>query len=292
MSKSITSSNKLNHILSILLLIVCIVLFVFPFLNIIAVSLSSARAIYSGEVFLWPIELDTEAWKKIFENASLIRSLWFTIFMTFAYTVFSMILTICAAYPLSKKNFKGRNVILLLFIFTMYFSGGLIPKYLLVSNLKLLDTFWALILPGMFSVYNMLILKTFFASIPKSLEESARIDGCSDIGIVIKIIFPLSLPAIATLSLFYAVSRWNSFSDALFYVNKAQLQPLQLYLQRLLATFQSSEEVKDINQNVTVVLPESLRAASIIFVSVPIILVFPFLQKYFVKGVMIGSIKG
>lgn len=292
MSKSIKVSNKMNHILSVLLLFICIVLFIFPFLNVIAVSLSSARAVYSGEVYLWPVELDTQAWKLIFQNASLLRALWFTIFMTFTFTVFAMILTICAAYPLSKKNFKGRNAILLIFVFTMYFSGGLIPKYLLVSNLKLLDTFWALILPGMFSVYNMIILKTFFASIPPSLEESARIDGCSDIGIVIKIIFPLSLPAIATLSLFYAVGRWNSFSDALFYVNKGELQPLQLYLQRLLATFANSEEIKDANQNVTVVLQESLTAASIIFVSVPIILVYPFLQKYFAKGVMIGSVKG
>jgi putative aldouronate transport system permease protein len=196
--------------------------------------------------------------------------------------------TILAAYPLTKKRLKGRNVLLLMMLFTMYFSGGLIPDYLNVKNLGLLDTPLALILPGMMSVYYMIILKSFFQNLPDSLEEAAHLDGCNELQILLKIVLPLSKPALATVSLLYAVFRWNYFQDALFYITDQNLYTIQLKLYNVINISQQMS-----GENVNVNLPsEALKAASIMFGTVPILLVYPWLQKYFVSGIMIGAVKG
>lgn len=289
----------LQQVFEWVVLIVSVAMFLLPFVNIFAQSTSSARAIVSGEVTLWPVDFHWEAWISVFRNRDITQAFFFTVFLTAVFTVLAEIMIMFAAYPLSKKNLRGRGPFLTFFMITMFFSGGLIPFYLLINMLNMIDTLWVLIIPGAFSVYNMLILKSFFQEIPDSLEESAKIDGAKDFLILFRIYFPLSLPALATLALFFAVGRWNGFSDAIFFVpTKSEYTPIQLVLQRILAAVKDREvTVKDVVNTTGQyfgdrVSSDSVKAASILFTVIPIIMVYPWLQKYFVKGVMIGSIKG
>ncbi|MEK3720220.1 carbohydrate ABC transporter permease [Paenibacillus sp. FSL H8-0034] len=278
----------------------CIILFLtgvaitclVPFLYMIALSLSSNNAIISQKVALWPVEFTIETYKTILNDIEMIYTLGYTIVLTIIYTIICMFLTICAAYPLTKKRLKGRSFFLTFLVFTMYFSGGLIPSYILVKNLLMINTIWSLVLPGAMSVFNLIILKTFFSSLPESLEESASIDGCNEFGILVRIVLPLSLPAIATLSLFYAVDRWNGFQDALFYITDKNLYPMQLKLYQIITANQQLDAQQGEGSMGAYIVPESLKAASVMFATVPILIVYPKLQKYFVDGVMTGAIKG
>lgn len=263
-----------------------------PFLYMIALSLSSNNAIISQKVSLWPVEFTLETYKTILSDVDMIYTLGYTIVLTILYTIICMFLTICAAYPLTKKRLKGRDFVLTILVITMYFSGGLIPSYILVKNLDLMNSMWSLILPGAMSVFNLIILKTFFASLPESLEESASIDGCNELGILFRIILPLSMPSIATLSLFYAVDRWNGFQDALFYITDKNLYPMQLKLYQIITANQQLDTQQGEGSVGAFIVPESLKAASVMFATVPILIVYPKLQKYFVEGVMTGAIKG
>ncbi|MBB6735338.1 carbohydrate ABC transporter permease [Cohnella zeiphila] len=263
-----------------------------PFLYMIALSLSSNNAITSQKVSLWPVGFTIETYKTILSDVEMIYTLGYTIVLTAIYTIFCMFLTVCAAYPLTKKRLKGRNFLLTVLVITMYFSGGLIPSYLLVKNLDMMNTVWSLILPGAMSVFNVIILKTFFGSLPESLEESASIDGCNDLGILVRIVLPLSLPSIATLSLFYAVDRWNGFQDALFYITNKNLYPMQLKLYQIITANQQLDTQQGEGSVGAYIVPESLKAASVMFTTVPILVVYPKLQKYFVEGVLTGAIKG
>lgn len=222
----------------------------------------------------------------------MIRSLIYTIWLTVLSTVLSMVMTIAAAYPLAKSNLKGRKWFMLVIVVTMFFSGGIIPEYILIKNLHLLDSTWGLILPGLISPFYMIILITFFRGIPESLEEAAGIDGSSHFGTLMRIILPLSLPVMATLSLFYAVGRWNGFQDALMYITKPELYPLQLKLYQMIQQNQITELMQNEGIGAVQVLPESLKAASVIFSTLPILLVYPWLQRYFISGVMVGAVKG
>lgn len=261
-----------------------------PMLHILALSLSGNGAILAGKVTILPLEIDLTAYKSVFGNAQMIRSLFFTIVLVILFTGLSMTMTVMAAYPLTKKGLKGRDFFLFVIVVTMFFSGGMIPDYMLVKNLNLLDTIWALVLPGAISAFYLLIIKTFFSSIPIELEESARMDGASQFRILTGIVLPLSLPVLATLSLFYAVNRWNGFMDALLYITDAKLYPLQLRLYEMVMNSQVREMLEGIGG--TPPVPESLKAASIMFATLPILLVYPWLQRYFVSGMMIGAVKG
>jgi len=264
-----------------------------PFLYMIALSLSSNEAIISQKVGLWPVGFTVETYKTILSDAEMLYTLGYSIAITILYTAVCMFLTICAAYPLTKKRLMGRNFILSALVFTMYFSGGLIPSYMLVKNLDMMNTVWSLVLPGAMSVFNLIILKTFFTNLPESLEESAAIDGCSDLGILFKIVLPLSLPSIATLSLFYAVDRWNGFQDALFYITDKNLYPMQMKLYQIISANQQLDSQQGGEGSAgAYIVPESLKAASVMFTTIPILLIYPKLQKYFVDGVMTGAIKG
>ncbi|HEX2927989.1 MAG TPA: carbohydrate ABC transporter permease [Ruminiclostridium sp.] len=285
------TSDKVFNIFINVITFICVVLCLFPVLNVAAVSLSSNSAILGSKVFIWPVGLNVESYKSILKDSTMIWSLVYTVIITVVYTVMGMFLTICAAYPLTKQRLKGRNAILLMIVFTMYFSGGLIPDYMLVRNLNMLDTSWSLILPGVLSAFNLIVLKTFFTSLPESLEESAILDGCNDIGVLFRIVLPLSKPVLATLSLFYAVGKWNSFMDALFYINNTKLYPLQLKLYQIIVNSQSLDLATEGNTSANL-LPESLKAACVMFATIPIVLVYPKLQKYFVSGIMIGAVKG
>lgn len=263
-----------------------------PFLYMIALSLSSNSAIVSQKVTLWPVEFTLETYKTILSDVEMIYTLGYSIVLTIVYTLICMFLTICAAYPLTKKRLKGRSFFLSILVITMYFSGGLIPSYLLVKNLGMMNSIWSLLLPGAMSVFNLIILKTFFSSLPESLEESASIDGCNELGILFRIVLPLSLPSIATLSLFYAVDRWNGFQDALFYITDKNLYPMQLKLYQIITANQQLDTQQGEGSVGAYIVPESLKAASVMFATVPILVVYPKLQKYFVEGVMTGAIKG
>lgn len=262
-----------------------------PFLYLLAVSLSKAGPVMRGEVFLIPKGFTTEVYQTIAQNGSLVKAMWRSIVLTVGYVVAAMVMTVLCAYPMSEPGLKGKKILWPFFIFTMYFSGGMIPSYLLVNNLGLIDSMLALILPGMISTYNMIVMRSFFSSIPESLKESAYIDGAGDMTILTKIVLPLSKPALATIALFYAVSRWNGMQDALLYINDPQKTILQIKLRQMIV---NSEAISEMLEGVAGELPvaQTLRAGSLIFSLIPVLLIYPFLQKYFVKGVMIGAVKG
>ena len=265
-----------------------------PFINVAAVSFSSKSAILRGDVTFWPVEFETTAYKAIFSDSAMIRSLVFTVIITLVYTLFSMILTILMAYPLTKRRLHGRKFFNFLALFTMYFSGGTIPIYLNIKELGLLDTPWALILPGMLSTYNMIILKSFFTALPGELEEAAIIDGANDFKVLLDIYLPLSMASLATLTLFYAVGKWNSFQDALYYISTKAYQPLQLKLYHIIKGSQAVDiaAMEGGSSAVASSVSESIEPATIIFATLPILVVYPFVQRYFVAGVTIGAVKG
>jgi putative aldouronate transport system permease protein len=286
------SGIRLADVIIMIIIGAVMLLCLLPFLHIIAISLSSKQAIISGQVSIFPRELDFHAYQIVFKDSRMLWSMGLTIVLTVSYTLICMVMSISAAYPLTKERLKGRSVFMLLIVFTMFFSGGLIPEYLLVKQLGLLDNMFALIVPGMISAFNLIILRTFFSSIPASLEESAYLDGSSHIGTLIRIVLPLSLPVLATLSLFYAVSRWNGFMDALFYITNADLYPIQLKLYQVVMNSMVTDLTAQEGASQVDVVPEGIKAASIMFATTPILIVYPWLQRYFVSGVMIGAVKG
>jgi len=289
---NVSRGDRIFDVVNMTLIAISVIVCIFPFIHVLAISLSSSRPIMSGEVTLFPKEFTFEAYVKVFSDPSMIRSLGFTVMLTAVFTLFCMVMTIAAAYPLSKSNLKGRGFFMVIIIITMFFSGGIIPEYILVRNLHLLDTMWALILPGLISPFYLIIMISFFKGIPDSLEEAAEIDGSSHFRTLLRIILPLSMPVIATLSLFYAVGRWNGFMDTLMYINSPELYPLQLKLYQLIQNNMATELMRNEVAGAGNMMPESLKAASVIFATVPILIVYPWLQRYFVSGVMLGAVKG
>lgn len=288
-SKTNKKARLFQFILSILFIIFTAISLV-PILHIVAISLSSKQSILSGSVTIFPIGFNTQAYSKVLGNISFMGSFLFTILLTAAFTALSMFLTILAAYPLSKKGLKGRGIFMALFVITMYFDPGIIPNYLNIKNLGLIDSVWALILPGALSAYNLIILRSFFMGIDDSLYEAAYIDGCSELKALLKISIPLAVPAIATLSLFYAVSRWNGVSDVLYYINDSNLFTVQLKLKQMIdAIAISQQEGSAVTTNL---VAENIKSASIVFSMIPMLIAYPFIQKYFTKGIMLGSVKG
>ncbi|MCR8657504.1 carbohydrate ABC transporter permease [Paenibacillus endoradicis] len=262
-----------------------------PLVHTLAKSLSKDAYVLANKVMLWPLGFNFDAYGKVLGDASILRSLYVSVVVTIAFTILGMIITICAAYPLSRKQLKGRKFLSFIFLITLYFSGGIIPEYMLINQLGLLDTMWALILPQAFSAFNFLIMRSAIASsIPVSLEESARIDGAGHFRVLFNIVLPLSKPIIATLSLFYAVGRWNAYQDAMFYIKmNTDLRPLQLKLYYMVV--EASESFQLEATMVQVTNPDVLKAACVIFATVPIVCIYPFIQKYFVSGQMLGAVK-
>jgi putative aldouronate transport system permease protein len=280
-------------ILAYLVVIFAILACILPFMHILSLSLSSVRAVNAMAVRLLPVEFTLQTYDLIIRDAPMIRSLFFTIMLVLVYITMSMFVTVSAAFALNKKRLAGRRFFMTLMIITMYFSGGIIPEYINMKNLDLINKFWSLVLPGLLSVYNMIIMRSFFNSnIPASIEESATIDGCSDFGVLLRIIIPLSKPVLATITLFYAVGRWNGFMDALMYINKPELYPLQLKLYQIIFNSMSLDIMQNEGAAASLRLPpDSLKSASVIFTTLPILLIYPYLQKHFVTGVTLGSIK-
>ena len=272
-----------------LLCLTCII----PFWHVFVKSISGNSFVQAKAVFLWPKGVTFDAYRSLFEDGSLTYSMKYSVFITAVFTVLGMLVCTCAAYPLSKRRLKGRNVITFLLMVPMYFSAGLLPTYLLYFNLKLIDNWWVLILPLIYSPYNMLIMKNnFMSNIPDELEESAFLDGASNFQILWKIVLPLSKPIIATLSLFYAVGRWNAYSDNMYYITSNNLKMAQYKLYEMILNAQEAAQTALTEATNVTSTPEVLQAASIMFVTIPIIIIYPFVQKYFVKGTMVGAVKG
>jgi putative aldouronate transport system permease protein len=263
-------------------------------LNILARSLSSPNAIVNRQVTFWPVGLTTDSYRYVFMDPSFSRSMLWTAILTAVCTVVSLTITILCAFPLIYDNLKGKNVINTLIIFTMYFSAGTIPNYILMKNLGLLNNPLVLILPNCLSVFNMIILRSFFYGVPDSLRESAELDGANPLIVLVRIYLPLSAPVLATLALFYAVGRWNGFSDALLYLTSApQYHPIQLKLYNIINNLSSVEIA--IQEGSSAALPsasDGMKAAAVMFATVPILAVYPWLQRYFIHGVTIGAVKG
>lgn len=278
-------------IFSYVFLVLFAVAALFPFINVLSKALSEEWAVVSGKVTLFPVGFQLDSMKYVISSVQFLNSFKNSVFVTVCGTLLSILLTSVTAYPLSKKHMFGIRQILVLFVFTMLFKGGIIPNFLLVKKLGLINHLGALIFPGALSVFNLLVIKNYYESLPESLEESARLDGASSLVILFKIILPLSAPVLATVSLFYAVGYWNNFLSPMMYISKPALKPLQLYLRDIVLEADNSFVAKSIDELMNI-SPESIRAATIIASTIPVLLVYPYLQKYFIKGILIGSVKG
>ncbi len=267
---------------------------IFPFLHIIAKSLSETSAVAAQKVFFWPVGFNFDAYGAIMRDGRITYSIIYSAIVTVVFAVLGVIVTLFAAYPITKKDLPFRPVITFLLMFPMYFGAGLIPTYLLYNSLHMLDTVWVLVLPLLFSTYNMLVMKSFLSSnIPISLEESAFLDGAGYFRILFKIVVPLSKPIIATLLLFYAVGRWNSYGDNMYYIKlNENLKMINYLLYQMVSTANDSQNLAMSEASAVTTNPEVLQAAAIMVTTLPILVVYPFVQKHFVKGAMIGSVKG
>ncbi|MCL2015190.1 MAG: carbohydrate ABC transporter permease [Defluviitaleaceae bacterium] len=293
MVRNDTVASKIFDVFNVIFLVFCAIVTFVPFIYIIAGSFASQAEILERGFFLIPREPRIEAYLYILSSAMLPRAMVVSILVTVVGTAVSMFFTTTFAYPLSKKYLAGRNVMLSLVIFTMLFGGGMVPTFLVVRALGLLNSFWAMILPGAISVWNLIVIKNFFQSIPEEIEDSARIDGASDLTVFTKIVLPLSTAAIATFSLFYAVAYWNQFRPALIFIpSNTEIWPLQLILRNIVMMAAGTIEDAVFDPNFVQPPPDSIRNAIIVFATVPILMVYPFIQKHFTKGVMVGAIKG
>ncbi|MCM3132574.1 carbohydrate ABC transporter permease [Paenibacillus sp. 2TAF8] len=275
-----------------IILSLVLVAVLYPLIYIVSSSLSSPSAVSSGKVWLWPVDLSFEGYKAVLRNEQVLMGYANSLFYTICGTFISVALTIMIAYPLSKKTFVGRSTLMIFITFTMLFAGGLIPTYLVVKSLGLIDTRWALLIPNAIWVWQVIIARTFFQnSIPDELSEAADIDGCSDIRFIFSVILPLAKPIVAVLSLMYAVGQWNAYFDALIYLKSQSLYPLQLILRSILilgssGNMDASEMIKQQQ------MAELMKYSLIVMASLPVLIIYPFVQRYFVQGMLIGSVKG
>ena len=262
-------------------------LFLLPLLNVLACSFSSPEKVVAGEVGLFPVEFNVRGYQEVFANDSLMRGFLNTLFYTFLGTVIQVTLQMLCAYPLSRPDFKGRKFLNIFLTLTMFVSGGMIPTYLLISNLGMLDTIWAIIIPGCVSVFNIIVIRTYMQnSIPAQLQEAARIDGCGDFQIFLRVVLPLCRPILFVMVLYAIVGYWNNYFNALLYIQSTDLYPLQRVLQDMLVTNSGSLGAGDPN------LQEQLKYVTIVVSSLPLLIIYPFFQKYFEKGVVMGGVKG
>ncbi|WP_211147090.1 carbohydrate ABC transporter permease [Paenibacillus dokdonensis] len=280
--------GKLFDVLNYVLLAVIAVLTLYPFWDSLIISMTPLNENLSTNVHLFPRSITLEAYRYLLNLDQLWSSYMVSIFVTVAGTIISMTATTLAAYALSKKELPGGRVVMFAIVFTMMFGGGIIPNFLVVKQLGMLNTVWAMMIPTAIQTYNLILMRSFFVSIPESLEESAKIDGCNDFGLLFRIVVPLSMPAIATVSLFYAVSKWNEFFTAVMYITDKDLWPLQLFLRSMLleneAAFQSGGDSPFL-------LGQSIKMATIMVSAIPVMMIYPFFQRYFVQGITLGAVK-
>lgn len=276
---------------NVILLIILAFLFLYPLWYVLVASLSSGQAIARGQVNFWPVGFNLDAYLKVFANPEIWTAYLNTIFYVVVGTVINLVLTTLGAYPLSRQDLYGRALFMGIIVFTMFFSGGLIPIYLNIRDLGLYNTRWALLLPPGISAFNLIVMRTFFQTIPDSLIESAKIDGANEFKILARIVLPLSKPVIAVMILFYAVAHWNSWFNALIFLRDRTLFPLQLLLREILIQASAAEMATGVSTREITTVSDAIKYATIIVSTLPVLVIYPFLQKYFVQGVMIGAIK-
>jgi putative aldouronate transport system permease protein len=286
-----TWGDRISYGFICAILAVALLITLYPFVYVLSMSISNPIHVMNNSVWLFPKGFSLETYKKVFENGEIWVAYGNTLFYTVVGTAINVVMTFLAAYPLSRRTFSGRKFIMVGVVVTMFFSGGLIPSFILINELGLYDTRWALLLPGAVSAFNIIIARTFFQNIPESLFESARMDGANDIGILFRIVLPLSKAVLAVLTLFYAVGHWNNYFNAMLYVSNVKLQPVSLYLMKILIQNQdpTMQDMRDALDRM--LFSMQLKYTMIVITTLPIVCIYPFLQKYFVQGVMIGSLK-
>lgn len=291
----LSADDKIYYTFVYIILSLLLLITLYPLIYIVSASFSSAQAVTSGKVFLWPVELGVDGYEAVFKHPNILNSYKNSFVYTVVGTMVNMAMTMIAAYPLSRRDMPHKGLFMFLFTFTMMFNGGMVPDYILLKDLRMIDTMWALIIPGAINVFNLILVRTFIMnSIPEALLEASRIDGCSDAKYFWSILLPLSKPVMAVVTLYYAVAHWNSYFQAFLYLYNEKLYPLQLVLREILVA--NSMDVNMINdpamaeaqQN----LADLLKYSLIVVSSAPVLILYPFVKKFFVKGVMIGSIKG
>lgn len=299
--KGETLGFKIFNIVNILIMVLLMVVMLFPYLNVVAKAFNTGVDTQLGGITIFPRKFTFENMQTLLEDKNILNSMFISISRVIAGTVISLVVQFAAAYAFTKKQLKGRGGMLVFLMLPLFFTGGLIPQYLLFSSLKIINTFWVYILPGAFSIYSMVIMRTYLYTIPESIEESARLDGANELVVLIRLIIPLSMPIIATITLWSAVGHWNDWVTTLYFITKSKLFTLQYVLMQLLREAERIRQVIEdairsgrfVNQNNTVIrpTPEALQCAQIVLTTIPIIILYPFLQKYFIKGIMIGAIK-
>lgn len=287
-----SKSERIFNIFNVTFMIILTIVTVYPFLNQLAMSLSSSSAILNGKVTIFPVDFTLNTYIDIAKEKDFWINYKNTIVYTLSGTILGLTLTATCAYALSKKNLIGSKLILRLIVFTMFFGGGLIPTYMLMKNLNLIGTIWAILIPAAIVPYHLLIMKTYFEGLPAELEEAAKIDGLGQFGYFMRIVLPLSKPIIATMTLFIAVIYWNDWFSALIYLSDKSQYPVTLYLRNAMMGAAMASQTGQTIDATTKSVPQSIQAASMILVILPVLCIYPFVQKHFVKGVMIGAIKG
>lgn len=294
-----STGDRAFDTINIIFMVCLMIVTIYPFVNMIAVSFNNANDAIRGGIYLWPRVWTLDNYKYIFGESDIYHATLISALRTIIGTVVSVFCTAMLAYTVSRQEFVLRKFVTMFFVFTMYFSGGLIPGYLLIRDLGLIGSFWVYIIPGVIGVFNMIVIRSFIEGLPEGILESARIDGAGEFTTFIRVVLPLTIPAMATVSLFVAVGQWNSWFDVFLYnSSNKELSTLQYELMKILqtsttsATSSASDAYQSAESNVTAVTPTSIRATMTIIASVPILMVYPFLQKYFVQGMTIGGVKG
>ncbi|MTK04558.1 carbohydrate ABC transporter permease [Micromonospora sp. CP22] len=287
-----TRGYRAFQVVNGIILTLVVVVTLYPFINIVARSMSHESYIITGQVNLVPRGFTLDTYQLLMSDSMFWTNYRNTVFYTVTATVISIVMTTCYAYVLSKKQLKGRGALVGIALFTMFFTGGLIPNYVLVTSLGLKNSVWAIALPNAINVFNLLVMKAFFESLPTELEEAAAVDGLNTYGILLRIVLPLSKAIVATMVLFYAVSFWNSWFAAFLYMDRQELWPVTVYLRNLIAGATGAENVGAISEANEVQAEATLKAVTIVLTTLPILLVYPFVQRYFVRGIMLGAVKG
>ena len=283
----VSASRRVFLAANTIILLAISFIMLYPVLYVIAASFSEETAILRGDVVFVPVDAHVKAYQKVFQYPLLWQSYGNTLLYTGLGTVINLVLTVFGAWALSQKKMVGRRFFTLMCTFTMFFNGGMIPTFLVIRELRLLNTIWAILLPGAVSTYNMILMRTFFMQIPQSLVEAAELDGCRDFGVLIRIVLPLSLASLMTIGMFYAVAHWNSYFTAVLYLSKPELYPLQIILRQVVLL----NEIVENSSSTENVMAEGIKYATIVVAMLPMLCIYPFVQRYFVKGVLVGSVK-
>lgn len=294
MYKNLTKTDRVILFLNNVLLVLIVLCVVIPLIYIVIASFTQPSTLLNNGLTLSPANWTLEGYKRVFKDPEMLIGFRNSIFYSTAFAIISVVVTLFAAYPLSRENFVGRKPLMTFFVITMFFNGGLIPTYLVVKNLNMLDTVWSILLPGAINVWNLILARTYFQSIPKALREACTVDGANDTQYFFKILMPLCKPIIAVLALYQFVAQWNSYFDAMIYLKSANLQPLQIVLRSILVQNQPSMNMGTNAADTAQLqqIAQMIKYSSIVISSLPLILMYPFFQKYFEKGIMVGSIKG